>query len=88
MKKLPIGIQTFSKMASVSLYAETTHSTVTALGKSMTPEQIKHNATGHTSNAFERYFLQNHQETAIIATHQVIKMHDDTKIQSTPDTLF
>lgn len=60
----------------VSLYPGTKHSTVTALGKSMTPEQIKHNVTGHTSNAFERYFLPNHQE-AITATRQVAKMQAD-----------
>lgn len=42
----------------------------------MTSEQIKHNVTGHTSNAFERYFLPNHQE-AIMATCQVVKMQGD-----------
>jgi len=39
----------------IDLYGGTRHSTVTALGKLCTPEQVK-DATGHTSKAFERYF--------------------------------
>jgi hypothetical protein len=40
----------------VDLYGGTRHSTVTALRKVATPEEIK-NATFHTTNkAFERYF--------------------------------
>ena len=40
----------------VTLYPGTKHSTVTALGDLLTPEQIKRGATGHATNkAFERY---------------------------------
>jgi len=55
------------------LYAGTKHSTVTALGKIMSPEQIKHNVTGHTSNAIQRYFLPDHNEK-ISATRMVTEM--------------
>ena len=41
----------------VDLYGGTKHSTVTALGKLMTPEQIKRGVTGHVSDAFKRYML-------------------------------
>ncbi|WDP88584.1 MAG: hypothetical protein HUN04_02030 [Desulfobacter sp.] len=41
----------------VDLYGGTKHSTVTALGQVMTPEQIQRGATGHTSDAFKRYML-------------------------------
>lgn len=60
-------------VANVAVYAGTKHSTVTALGKIMTPEQIKNNVTGHTSKAFERYFLPDHKEK-ISATRQVAEM--------------
>jgi hypothetical protein len=41
----------------VDLYAGTKHSTVTALGSVLSPEQIRH-STMHASNAaFERYFM-------------------------------
>jgi len=62
----------------VALYAGTKHSTVTALGKIMSPEQIKHNVTGHTSNAFQRYFLPDHNER-ISATRMVVEMQGDTE---------
>jgi len=39
----------------IDLYGGTRHSTVTALGKICTPEEVK-TATGHVSPAFERYF--------------------------------
>lgn len=41
----------------VDLYGGTKHSTVTALGQIMTPEQIQRGATGHASDAFKRYML-------------------------------
>jgi hypothetical protein len=42
----------------VTLYPGTKHSTVTALGAVLTPEEIKRGGTGHqTSAAFERYLL-------------------------------
>lgn len=58
------------------MYAGTKHSTVTALGKIMSPEQIKHNVTGHTSSAFQRYFLPDHNEK-ISATRKVAEMQGD-----------
>lgn len=42
----------------VTLYPGTKHSTVTALGKLLSPEEIKRGGTGHQTNAaFERYLL-------------------------------
>ncbi len=63
-------------MGGLFVYPGTKHATVTALGKLMSPEQIKHNVTGHTSDAFERYFLPDHQD-AISATRQVAQMQSD-----------
>ena len=40
----------------VDLYGGTKHSTVTPLGKVMSPEQIKHGTMHSTNEAFERYF--------------------------------
>jgi hypothetical protein len=40
----------------VDLYGGTKHSTVTALGKVMSPEQIRHATMHQTNKAFERYF--------------------------------
>lgn len=54
----------------VDLYGGTRHSTVTALGKICTPEQVK-DATGHASKAFERYF-QGRQARALEVT-KIIK---------------
>jgi hypothetical protein len=47
----------------VDLFGGARHSTVTALGRICTPEQIK-GATGRTSEAFIRYF-QNRQGRAL-----------------------
>ncbi|CCK79426.1 uncharacterized protein TOL2_C12630 [Desulfobacula toluolica Tol2] len=41
----------------VDLYGGTKHSTVTALGQVLTPEQIQRGVTGHISDAFKRYML-------------------------------
>lgn len=47
----------------VSLYPGTKHSTVTALGQLLTPEEIKRGGTGHATNAaFERYMLPDQRE--------------------------
>jgi hypothetical protein len=46
----------------------------------MSPEQIKHNVTGHTSNAFERYFLPDHNEK-ISATWKVAEMQGEQHLQ-------
>ena len=60
---------------SVPVYPGTKHSTTTALGKIMSPEQIKNNVTGHASNAFYRYFLPDCQD-AITATRQLSELQD------------
>jgi len=57
----------------VTVYPGTKHSTVTALGKLMSPEQIQHNVTGHASEAFKRYFLPDFQDK-IFATQQISEM--------------
>lgn len=62
----------------VTIYPGTKHSTVTALGKVMSPEQIQHNVTGHVSDAFKRYFLPEHQET-ISATMQVAELQERSR---------
>lgn len=49
----------------VDLYGGTKHSTVTALGKVMTPEQIQRGVTGHASDAFKRYMLPDVNEAKI-----------------------
>ena len=54
----------------VDLYGGTKHSTVTALGKVLTPEQIQRGATGHASDAFKRYMLPDVNE-ALKATRAV-----------------
>jgi hypothetical protein len=47
----------------VTLYPGTKHSTVTALGELLTPEQIKRGGTGHaTSKAFERYMIPDQRD--------------------------
>jgi integrase len=47
----------------VTLYPGTKHSTVTALGQLLSPEEIKRGGTGHLTNAaFERYLLPNMRE--------------------------
>ena len=65
----------------VDLYGGTKHSTVTALGKELTPEQIQRGATGHVSDAFKRYMLPDVNE-ALTATKAV------QKIQKRPDKLL
>jgi len=49
----------------VDLYGGTKHSTVTALGKVLSPEQIQRGATGHASDAFKRYMLPNLNEAQV-----------------------
>jgi integrase len=44
------------RVENVDLYGGTRHSTVTALGRTMTPEQIKAGSLHKTNKAFERYF--------------------------------
>jgi integrase len=61
------------EIVGVTLYPGTKHSTVTGLGKLLTPEQIKRGATGHVSDAFERYMLPDVNE-ATIATRKIAQM--------------
>jgi integrase len=68
-------------ISGVAVYAGTIHSTVTALGKIMSPEQIKNNVTGHTSNAFQRYFLPDHNEK-ISATRKVAEMQGEQHVNN------
>ena len=44
------------RIEGVDLYGGTRHSTVSALGKVLTPEQIKAGTMHATNKAFERYF--------------------------------
>ncbi len=46
----------------IDLYGGTRHSTVTALGQVLTPEQIQRRVTGHVSDAFKRYLLSDKNE--------------------------
>lgn len=55
----------------VDLYGGTKHSTVTALGQLMTPEQIQRGVTGHASDAFKRYMLPDVNEAKM--GHQNVK---------------
>ena len=55
----------------VDLYGGTKHSTVTALGQVMTPEQIQRGSTGHASDAFKRYMLPDVNEA--IQVRQAVK---------------
>ena len=65
------------KIKGVDMYGGTKHSTVTALGKILTPEQIQRSATGHVSDAFKRYMLPDKNE-AILATQAVQEMQSKT----------
>ena len=65
------------KIKGVDLYGGTKHSTVTALGTKLSPEQIQRGATGHASDAFKRYMLPDKNE-AIIATQEIAKMQAKT----------
>ena len=50
----------------VGLYALVKHSTMTALSKELTPEQIRRGGSKHTSKAIERYMLPEINETRIV----------------------
>lgn len=66
---------------SVPVYPGTKHSTTTALGQIMSPEQIKNNVTGHSSDAFYRYFLPDYND-AITATRKLAEMQDAAKAKT------
>lgn len=53
----------------IDLYGGTKHSTATALGEFLTPEQIKRGGTGSATNkAFERYFQPRRRESAKVVS--------------------
>ncbi|MGD9354527.1 MAG: hypothetical protein PVI72_16495, partial [Desulfobacterales bacterium] len=59
----------------VDLYGGTKHSTATALGELLTPEQIKRGGTGSATNkAFERYFQPKRTESLKV-TAAVKQLH-------------
>jgi len=51
----------------IDLYGGTKHSTVTALGEKLTPEQIQRGGTGHASDAFKRYMLPDVNEAVVVS---------------------
>ena len=60
----------------VDLYGGTKHSSVTALKKKYSPEEIKNKGTGHKTNkAFDRYLMIDHEDSrelyADAAPHKV-----------------
>jgi hypothetical protein len=50
----------------VDLYGGTRHSTVTALSKSLTPEEIKKGTMHSTNKAFERYFQKQASDAKMV----------------------
>jgi len=50
----------------VDLYGGTRHSTVTALGKELTPEQIRAGSLHKTNKAFERYFQSKQIDAKVV----------------------
>jgi len=66
----------------IDLYGGTKHSTVTALGKLLTPEQIQRGVTGHASDAFKRYMIPDINEARIgaKAVKEIQKLSDPSVI--------
>jgi integrase len=65
----------------VDLYGGTKHSTAVALGKVLTPEQIKRGGTGHATNkAFERYLMPDKAE-GLTVTKAVKKLRRPQKAE-------
>jgi hypothetical protein len=71
----------------VDLYGGTKHSTATALGDFLTPEQIKRGGTGSATNkAFERYFQPRRSETAkVVSTIKKLQKKKAGKIVKMPN---
>jgi hypothetical protein len=67
-------------VSDVDLYGGTRHSTVTALGESLTPEQIRSGTLHSTNKAFERYF-QGQARNARRVYETVLSLQQRTKIQ-------
>jgi hypothetical protein len=62
----------------VDLYGGTRHSTLTALGEFLSPEEVKKGSLHKTNNALERY-LQGRARYAKKVSAQVVKMQNDKK---------
>jgi hypothetical protein len=71
----------------VDLYGGTKHSTATALGDFLTPEQIKRGGTGSATNkAFERYFQPRRTEsTKVVSTIKKLQKKKAGKIVKLPN---
>jgi len=70
----------------VDLYGGTKHSTATALGNFLTPEQIKRGGTGSATNrAFERYFQPRRAESeTVVSTIKKLQQKEQQKIVKFP----
>jgi integrase len=66
----------------VDLYGGTKHSTATALGEFLTPEQIKRGGTGSATNkAFERYFQPRRTESVqVVSTIKELQKKQSGKV--------
>ena len=62
----------------VDLYGGTRHSTLTALGEFLSPEEVKRGSLHKTNKALERY-LQGRARYAKKVSAQVVKMQQDKK---------
>jgi len=71
-------------ISGVSVYPGVKHSTVTALGTIMSPEEIQHDVTGHVSDAFKRYFLPD-VNRAVVATRKLSEMQGGQHVVNISD---
>ncbi len=62
----------------VTLYPGTKHTTVTALGQVLTPEQIQRGGTFHASKAFQRYLIPSQNEADMV-TDEVFKLKEKSE---------
>ena len=71
----------------MDLYGGTKHSTATALGDILTPEEIKRGGTGSATNkAFERYFQPRRVESVkVVATIKEMQEKKAGKIVRMPN---
>ena len=71
----------------VGLYGGTKHSTATALGEILTPEEVKRGGTGSaTTKAFERYFQPRRAESVkVVATIKEMQEKKAGKIVRMPN---
>ena len=71
----------------VDLYGGTKHSTATAPGEFLTPEEIKRGGTGSASNkAFERYFQPRRTESVkVVSTIKELQKKKAGKVVKMPN---